>query len=123
VWDVIKAGAGIMATVTSFINEGLLKIVDQLYEVIKMAKYLPTAIKPDWVDGVVDGFGTARDVARQANADSDMGQKCRNELRQVGRRCTKVVRQKSYQGYKVGQKDGSKGREVRPGQGGKIHEE
>jgi hypothetical protein len=53
VWDVIKAGAGAVAFVAGLIVEGFGYVVEAFKEVVSLAKELPDAIRPDWIDKFV----------------------------------------------------------------------
>lgn len=56
VWDVIKAGAGIVVTVASFIVDGFGVVVEMFKEMIKLAKLLPEELQPKGLDKFIDGI-------------------------------------------------------------------
>jgi hypothetical protein len=55
VWDTIKVGAGVIAYVASFLVEGFGKVVKMLRHVFELAKELPDAVRPSWLDKAIDG--------------------------------------------------------------------
>jgi hypothetical protein len=55
VWDTIKAGAGAVAWVAGLIVEGFGYVVEAFKEVVSLAKELPDAIRPDWLDDMITG--------------------------------------------------------------------
>lgn len=64
-WDTIKAGVGAVANAIGFIVEKVFtRVVDAFHALVSLAKELPDAIRPDWVDDFVDGVGRARDAVK-----------------------------------------------------------
>lgn len=55
VWDTIKAGAGAITFVASFIVDGFGMVVKLFKEIVALAKELPDEVRPGWIDGMVAG--------------------------------------------------------------------
>jgi hypothetical protein len=58
-WDTIKAGAGAVAWVAGKIVEGFGAVVEAFRGVVDLAKALPDALRPAWVDRFSDSVGSA----------------------------------------------------------------
>jgi hypothetical protein len=72
VWDTIKAGAGAISYVSSFIVDGFGLVIDALHSVIDLATELPDAIKPDWIDDFAKGLD------KTAEKSHEIGESMRN---------------------------------------------
>lgn len=66
VWDVIKAGAGIVTFVASVFVDGFGLIVKVFKEVVKLAKQLPEELQPAGLDGFIDGIQQFEDSVHGA---------------------------------------------------------
>lgn len=54
-WDTIKAGAGAVLVGLGFFVSGVSYVTDAFADLVELAKQLPDAIRPDWVDEFADG--------------------------------------------------------------------
>ncbi|VTU02773.1 unnamed protein product [Gemmataceae bacterium] len=79
-WDTIKAGAGLVITVLGYFVSGVSYVTDAFADLVDLAKKLPDAIRPSWVNEFADGVrftskiveGTGREL-RQWGADAAKG--------------------------------------------------
>jgi hypothetical protein len=69
VWDTIKAGAGAVAWVAGLIVEGFGYVVEAFKEVVSLAKELPDAIRPAWLDSLVDGVTEFEGAVKKSGKD------------------------------------------------------
>jgi hypothetical protein len=69
VWDTIKAGAGAVAWVAGLIVEGFGYVVEAFKEVVSLAKELPDAIRPAWLDSFVDGVNEFEGAVKKSGKD------------------------------------------------------
>ncbi|MES2208581.1 MAG: hypothetical protein V4515_00095 [Chloroflexota bacterium] len=58
-WDTVKAGAGAIAWVAGKIATGLGHCIEAFRSVVDLAKSLPDALRPAWVDSFSDAVGNA----------------------------------------------------------------
>lgn len=72
VWDTVKAGAGVVAVVVGYIEQGfgtLVKAIGKAVEQLaRLAEQLPESIRPDWIGKAADavkGWGDGIDQAGQ----------------------------------------------------------
>ena len=71
-WDVMKAGAGAIAYVNSFVIDGFKGIVNALKETLSLFKQLPESVRPTWLDSMIESVdnyekkvGEAADSSRR----------------------------------------------------------
>jgi hypothetical protein len=76
VWDTLKAGAGIMARISSAFIDGFSFITSALKNVAELAKDLPDNIRPSWIGDLSSGLDKASKKADElAGKMNDWGKK------------------------------------------------
>lgn len=79
VWDTLKAGAGVVAYVTSFVVDGFGMVLKGLAAVVDMARQLPGSVRPDWVGDLAEGLdATSAKVAIIGDGMRDWGKNAVN---------------------------------------------
>ncbi len=63
-WDTFKLGPGVMAVVTGAILENGATILGVFRQITDLAKDLPADMRPEWVDGMVNGIAKADDAVK-----------------------------------------------------------
>jgi hypothetical protein len=88
VWDALKAGTGVMAQVAGKIVEGFGKVLDVIESAINLAKDLPEAIRPKFVDSW--GKGIADLKKESAKVAEDLAKWGQEKVGELGTSAPKV---------------------------------
>lgn len=88
VWDTLKAGAGAVVYAVSFVVDAFAKLSEAFASVVELAKKLPDSVRPEWVDGMVEG--TNRFAESVKGASEGMRTWGKNQIDQFGNSATRV---------------------------------
>lgn len=75
-FDTVAAAVGVLSIGLGFLVKGFSKVVDVFADVVALAKELPDDLRPDWVDGMVQGVQRAsQSIDRAGNGMMEWGKR------------------------------------------------